>query len=69
MKRNFKFIVLLFKEKEPYMKFTYRTLKPMYFSRAYNLMYDKLHLDYPSSLGYEFTVVSVSSEPCNDLNL
>ena len=51
------------------MKFVFRTVCPMFFSRAYNLLYDKLRHDYPAALGYEFTVVSVSSEPCIDSRL
>lgn len=66
MKRKFKFMVLIFKEEKPYMKFTFRTVGPMFFSRAYNLMFDKLRRDFPVCLGYEFTVISVSSVPCID---
>lgn len=66
MKRRFKFTVLLYKEEKPYMKYTFRTVKPMFFSRAYNLMYDKIRHDFPVCLGYEFTVISVSSVPCID---
>lgn len=66
MKRKFKFIVLLYKEEKPYMEFTFNTVNPMFFSQAYNLMYDKIRHDFPVSLGYEFTVTSVSSEPYID---
>lgn len=66
MKRNFKFTVLLFKEEKPYMKFVYRTAKPMFFSQAYNLMNNKILRDYPICLGYAFTIESVSSESCID---
>jgi hypothetical protein len=69
MKRNFKFTVLLYKNEKLYMEFVFNTARPMYFSQAYNLMYDKLRHDYPVALGYEFTVVSVSSEPCVDSRL
>lgn len=69
MKRKFKFTVLLYKEEEPYMKFVYKTVKPTFFSRAYNLMFDKLRHDYPVCLGYEFTIISVSSESCTDSDL
>jgi hypothetical protein len=69
MKRKFKFTVLLYKNEKPYMKFVFSTDGPMFFSRAYNLLYDKLRHDYPVALGYEFTVVSVSSAPCIDSRL
>lgn len=68
MKRKFKFIVLLYKEGVPYMEFTFNTVNPMFFSQAYNLLYDKLRHDFPVFLGYGFTVTSVSSEPYIDLS-
>lgn len=67
MKRKFKFSVLLFKEGDPYMGFIFNTVDPMYFSQAYNLLYAKIHHDYPAALGYTFTLTSVSSEPCIEL--
>lgn len=69
MKRKFKFTVLLFREEKPYMEYIFRTVNPMFFSQAYNLLYDKIRHDFPVCLGYEFTVKSVSSEPCIDLDL
>lgn len=69
MKRKFKFTLLIFKEEMPYMEFTFNIVNPMFFSQAYNLLYDKLRHDFPVCLGYEFTVTSVSSEPCIDLSL
>lgn len=69
MKRNFKFTVLLFKKGKPYMKYIYRTVDPMFFSQAYNLILAKMRHDFPACLGYEFTVMSVSSESCIDLDL
>lgn len=48
------------------MEFTFNVVNPMFFSRAYNLLYGKLRRDFPVALGYEFTVISVSSEPCID---
>ena len=69
MKRKFKFTVLLYKHKKLHMKFVFNTVSPMFFSRAYNLLYDKLRHDYPAALGYEFTVMSVSSSPCIDSRL
>lgn len=69
MKRRFKFTILLFKEEKPYMEYTFNTVKPMFFSQAYNLLYDKIRHDFPVCLGYEFTVTSVFSEPCIDLDL
>lgn len=69
MKRIFRFTVLLYKNKMLYMNFVFNTVRPMFFSQAYNLLYDKLRHDYPAALGYEFTVVSVSSEPCTDSRL
>lgn len=69
MKRNFKFTVLLYKNEKLYMEFVFNTVRPMYFSQAYNLLYDKLRHDYPAALGYEFTVTSVSSAPYIDSRL
>lgn len=69
MKRKFKFTILLFKGEKPYMEFIFNTVNPMFFSQAYNLMHDKIRHDYPVCLGYEFTIISVSSEPCIDLRL
>lgn len=51
------------------MEFIFNTINPMFFSQAYNLLYDKLRHDFPIYFGYEFTVTSVFSEPCIDLNL
>lgn len=64
MKRKFKFSGLLYREGEPYMGFIFNTVDPMFFSQAYNLLYDKVRHDYPIALGYDFTLTSVSSEPC-----
>lgn len=69
MKRIFKFTVLLYKNERLYMEFVFNTARPMYFSQAYNLMYDKLRHDYPAALGYDFTVTSVSSAFCVDSRL
>jgi hypothetical protein len=66
MKRKFKFTVFLFKEEKPYMEYTFNTVKPMFFSQAYKLLFNKIRHDFPVCLGYEFTVISVSSVPCID---
>lgn len=68
MKRKFKFNVLLLKNGRPYMEFIFNTVNPMLFSQAYNLLYDKLHYEFPVMLGYEYTVTSVSSEPYIELD-
>lgn len=69
MKRKFKFTVLLFKNRQLYMEFIFNTVNPMFFSQAYNLLYDKLRYEFPPMLGYEYTVSSVSSEPYIELDL
>ena len=66
MRRKFKFTVLLYKDEKLCMEYTFNTINPMFFSQAYNLLYDKIRHDFPVFLGYEFTVTSVSSEPCID---
>lgn len=69
MKRNFKFVVLIFKDEKFHMKFVFNTVEPMYFSSAYNLMVAKLRRDYSICLGYKFNIESVSSTPCIDSDL
>nr|DAU66504.1 MAG TPA: hypothetical protein [Microviridae sp.] len=69
MKRQFKFTVLLFKEEKPYMEYTFNTVKPMFFSQAYKLLFNKIRHDFPVCLGYEFTIISVSSKPYIDSDL
>lgn len=68
MKRKFKFVVLILKNEKPYMEYTFNTLEPMYFSRAYNLLVSKIGHDFPVCLGYEFVVTSVFSKPVTEID-
>lgn len=61
MKRKFRFKIMIYKDGKPYMEYVFNTVKRMYFSQAYNLLYGKLRNAFSPCLGYEFTVTEVTS--------